>query len=213
MKISVIMPCYLGDYANAASERPTKLLRAMASFMKQTHEDKELIVVSDGCEETNILFSRFVKACAQQYNYPSTKKLQLVFCSERKDDFSGHLRSIGIQNALGDIITYLDSDDVLLPDALANLANHYPDKCDWVYYDDYVAENKKLTQLRRRDNVLQFGRLGTSGFAHKRELNLKWPDGYGHDWQLIEELMKTTQYAKIPLTGYVVCHIPGQIDY
>ena len=48
MKISVIMPVYLGDYEGCASNREVKFVRAINSFLKNNF-DAELIIVSDDC--------------------------------------------------------------------------------------------------------------------------------------------------------------------
>ena len=52
MKFSIIMPSYLGEYKRAAKDRDTKIVRAIESVLKQSHEDWELIIISDGCEKT-----------------------------------------------------------------------------------------------------------------------------------------------------------------
>jgi glycosyltransferase involved in cell wall biosynthesis len=59
MKISVIMPCFLGEYEGCASNREQKLIRAIHSFNTQTHEDRELVIVSDGCEDTIRVANQF----------------------------------------------------------------------------------------------------------------------------------------------------------
>jgi glycosyltransferase involved in cell wall biosynthesis len=51
-KASVIMASFLGDYPNAASNRDKKLIRAVNSFINQSYENKELVIVSDGCTKT-----------------------------------------------------------------------------------------------------------------------------------------------------------------
>lgn len=215
MKISVIMPSYLGDYPNAATNRKEKFYRAMQSFADQTHEHKELLVVSDNCEDTYKLFGAYLSWHPHFNIYkPNGTTFRLNMMVERTENFSGHLRNAGIDMATGDIICYLDTDDFLLKDALAKLNASFPSNCDWVYNNDYVAENKEMSSYRTRDNVLMQGRIGTSGIAHKRSLDVEWPNGYGHDWEFIQRLMaKSGNYQKIPATGYVVCHIPGQIDF
>ena len=49
MKVSVIMPVYLGEYEGCASNRENKFIRAINSFLTSTLLDSELIIVSDNC--------------------------------------------------------------------------------------------------------------------------------------------------------------------
>ena len=49
MKLSVIMPSFLGEYEGCASDRENKLIRAVHSFLENSLDEKELIVVGDNC--------------------------------------------------------------------------------------------------------------------------------------------------------------------
>ena len=182
--ISVVMPSYLGDYPNCASNREEKLPRAIESFLAQ--EIGELIVVADGCKKTVEI----------AFKYPVT-----VIIINKQPHFSGTPRNIGIQAAKYDYITYLDNDDMFGANHLKSIADNLD--TDWLYWDDYV-DNKP------RPVWLEFGHIGTSAIAHKKDLDCKWNDGYGHDWQFIQQLK---HYPSKRITAnYQVMHIPHVID-
>ena len=52
MKLSVIMPSFLGEYDGCASDRENKFIRSVHSFLENSIDEKELIVVGDNCEIT-----------------------------------------------------------------------------------------------------------------------------------------------------------------
>lgn len=123
MKISVIMQSYLGDYPGARSNPKYKFVRAVNSFLLQKHPDKELVIVSDGCEDTKALyescfssFSNIKFAYVGRGNLPRTYETR-----DNKKYFRGLPREIGRTLADGEIITYMDSDDIILPSRLTAL--------------------------------------------------------------------------------------------
>jgi glycosyltransferase involved in cell wall biosynthesis len=182
--ISVIMPSYLGDYPNCASNREEKLPRAIESFLAQ--EIGELIVVADGCNKTAEISSK----------YPVT-----IISIDKQPFFSGTPRNTGIQAAKYDYIAYLDNDDVFGDNHLKRIADNLD--TDWLYWNDYV--NGKI-----RPVWLEFGHIGTSAIAHKKELDCQWSDGYGHDWQFIQQLKHYP--SKRIIANYQVMHIPHVMD-
>jgi glycosyltransferase involved in cell wall biosynthesis len=145
-----------------------------------------------------------------------------IIMSKKQNTFSGQARNRGIEIARkqsrkrdgSDIICYLDTDDILLPGHLSIIAREFNEyKSDWTFFDDLAATNPSLN-YRVRSNVLEQGRVGTSAIAHRIGCNVRWQDGYGHDWKFIEDLFsKYPNFKKGGQNGYVVCHIPGQIDF
>jgi hypothetical protein len=74
---------------------------------------------------------------------------------------------------------------------------------DWMYYDDFLYDGEKKI-LR---NVLpQHGKIGTSSFCHLSKTNVKWQNGYGHDWLTIKKLLGH-KYGKMNTPEYLVCHM------
>lgn len=203
------MASFLGEYSLnvsgknifSASERPKRFTRAVYSFIKNKYENKELIICSDGCDITNRIYNTAFK------DIENIKLVEL----EKKEDFSGEVRQSGLEVATGDYICYLDSDDTIGDEHIANLAHQIKDKngayIDWVYYNDYIRNNQGF--LLERNVEPELGKIGTSSFAHKRNINLQWQDGYNHDYHTIDKYLLTPMKKTKKIHGlqYVVRHV------
>jgi len=205
MKISVIMSSFLYPYPGAASNREQKFIRAVKSFLKQTHKDKELIIVSDGCNITNHLYEENFK------QYDNIKLIRLP----KQPLYSGNMRNVAFDMADGEIITYLDSDDAFGNKHLETINNQFDiDKYDWIYYDDYMVLDKAFSKFHVRKVETRYGSIGTSSISHKNPKilkngkYLKWTDGYGHDFIFVFKLnAMTNNFKKINnMPQYIVCH-------
>lgn len=127
MKISVVMQSYLGDYPGSRSNPKQKFIRAVNSFLSQIHEDRELIIVSDGCEITKELYDNLYKDCDDiKFVYLDKKNKKDTNSIKLEEDkkifnFRGLPRALGCTVATGEIICYFDSDDIILPHHLSIL--------------------------------------------------------------------------------------------
>jgi len=94
--VSIIIPTYnYGAY----------LARAVESCLSQTHRDVEIIVIDDGStDNTRAVMRRFLDRVT--YVYQENRGVSAA-------------RNVGLEMASGDFITFLDSDDYLVDDALA----------------------------------------------------------------------------------------------
>lgn len=205
MKFTVIMASFLHQYPGSASNREVKFVRAVKSFISQTHKEKELIIVSDGCDITNRLWEQYFK------DYENIRLARI----NKQPLYSGNIRNIGLDLASNDsdLITYLDSDDAIGKRHLEIINNQYDiDNDDWVYYDDYMVLNKEFTKLHIRKVETRYGSIGTSAITHKNPKQIgrkmKWSDGYGHDWIFILKLnsMGLTFRKLDKMPQYLVCH-------
>ncbi len=208
LKVSVIMASFLGDYPGSAKNRDKKFIRAVNSFKNQTYQNKELIVVSDGCKKTVDLYEQYFK------HDENITLLQLP----KQVLYSGEMRNIALRQASGDIISYLDSDDVIGKTHLETIINQFDiEKYDWVFYNDYLVMSPDFKKLQTRMVETRYGSIGTSAITHKNPKNiengeaLKWMDGYGHDFIFVLSLTglgtKFTKLTKNP--QYLVCHYGG----
>src|SRR5271155_4567083 len=115
MKIGVVMPVYLGDYAGAGTNREYKFVRAVRSFLDQGYDKKELLIVSDGCDIAERLYNEHFSECKE-----------ITFTKiDKQSTHSGVVRNAGIGMSDADIISYLDHDDILFGSHLADIANSF----------------------------------------------------------------------------------------
>ncbi|RGS75650.1 glycosyltransferase family 2 protein [Ruminococcus bromii] len=89
--ISVIVPTY-------NSEKTIE--RCLLSILKQTYENLEVIVVNDGSSDSTETICEKMASC--------DSRLKVITI---KNGGVSHARNIGIDNAKGDYITFVDSDD------------------------------------------------------------------------------------------------------
>lgn len=198
------MPSFLSPYQGGATDRERKFIRAVTSFLQQQYQNRELLIVSDGCEITNRIVS-------ERFPHDTVKLISIP----KQDMFSGEVRDAGLRQATGDVITYLDSDDLygnslhldFIYNAFLNL------DVNWVYFDDIMQWNPHVSSAR--EAFLERGRIGTSNIAHRNFKDIGWKgmNGYGHDWSFITQLMQRyPNPPKISGTSYTVCHIPNVAD-
>ena len=121
--------------------------------------------------------------------------------------FGGSSRNKGIDVADGEIICYLDTDDFIGPPHLKNISDNFTNKIDWCFYNDYVFIGNNCFKLRNVN--LKEMRIGTCSIAHKKDLDIRWNNGYGHDHEIIKEMIKKEyKFKKIKNSQYFICHIP-----
>lgn len=201
------MPSFLGEYEGCASDRSDKFIRAVNSFLSNGYPSKELIVVGDNCDITyQIIKDSFLKEVDEGLiifkQMPKKQKL-----------FSGKLRTEGINLANGEIIMYLDSDDIYGDTHIETVVQQMlSSELDWCYYNDFINTDSGLVT---KDVQLAHKSIGTSSIAHYKYKKIDWRkcDGYGHDWKFVKKLMKwSDNHEKVFGATYIICHIPNQID-
>lgn len=202
MKISVIMPVTLTPYPAGASNLEYKFRRAIGTYLEQEFKDSELIIISDGCDKAERIYLD---------NYlNSTVRFRKI---AKQVPFSGKVRQTGIEIARGEVICYLDADDIFGKKHLQTIHDNFDtDKYDWIYYDDYVIMDANFNYSTRCTSIA-YARIGTSSIAHKKDIHVIWGDGYAHDWRLIETYLVNRPCMKITTPQYYVCHTPNGLDF
>jgi glycosyltransferase involved in cell wall biosynthesis len=95
-----------------------------------------LVIVSDGCKKTLEI--------VKPYFYEYLPKIRLIEIPKQKN-WSGKVRNAGIFKAEGEIICYLDVDDVLGENHL-QIINDNIKNYDWVFFNDLIWDGKEFVE-------------------------------------------------------------------
>jgi len=110
-RITVLMPVWNGE---------AYLSQALASILRQTHDDFELLVVDDGSTDRT---AEILTACHDS-------RLRMLR-NETRRKLSGALNR-GIAEARGEFIARMDADDLMRPDRLARQVACLERNSDWI---------------------------------------------------------------------------------
>lgn len=144
MKVSVIIATY---------HRDETLNKAIQSVIDQTYPDVEIVVVSDNADSQ---WNEIVRSIVNDFK-------NITYIENEQNRGSAETRNIGIRAAKGDYITFLDDDDVYLPDRISHqlipMVDNNADYCitDLLLFD----ENDKQIDKRIRSYTinLSYGSL------------------------------------------------------
>jgi len=240
-KISIIMQTYLGEYPGSRVDSVNKFRRAVKSFQNQIYKNCELIIVADGCTKTQQIYSREFK------NDPSIKFIYVDkdapnMYEENQDGqkyYRGFPRRVGVGSATGSLITYMDSDDFLLPEFTITLLLTYNIDTEmswWIntqWYDNENATWQDSVELYTTDNSNDIEVEGLPSkwtvtrvkpgmavlspwlFMHKAECTTKWRDTIGGSEDVdfnkrLREEYKRGMVLERPI--YVRCHYSNLWD-
>lgn len=120
ISISIVVPCYNVE----------KYLRdCLDSIVSQSYTNFEVVCVNDGSTDNSLNILK-----EYSMNDPRIK----IICQDNKGPSAA--RNTGIKNSIGKYICFVDSDDMLAPDALEKMY--------------YISENKNLDLLRFEEKFI-----------------------------------------------------------
>ena len=120
-KVTVIVPVY---------NEETHIERCIKSILKQTYQNMEIILINDGSKDNSLkILKEFEK------EYPSKIR---VFTHKNKG--LGLTRNVGLDNATGEYITFLDSDDYVSIDYYRTLMNNIQENNSDIAMGNMVLE-------------------------------------------------------------------------
>ncbi len=132
MEISIIMPVYNAEWF---------LQRSIKSVLKQSYSDWELLIIDDGSEDGSLEISR---------GYELADKRIRVF--EKKHSGQAAARNLGLNNAEGKYIAFLDADDYMHPCMLEFLYQKMVSYQADMAVVDYAICKNDLCKERRPTN-------------------------------------------------------------
>lgn len=113
--ISIIIPVY---------NRATLIAETLESILHQTYTNWECFVVDDGSTD-------MTETVIQNYCY-NDSRFHFLKRPENRQKGSAASRNFGYENCNGDLIYWLDSDDLLLSNAFQTYIENFTSECDFV---------------------------------------------------------------------------------
>lgn len=153
-KVSVIVPVYNGkEY----------IKECINSIQKQTYSNIELIVVNDGSiDNTEEVIMKMQKENKNNMKY--------IF---QENSGVGQARNVGLNNATGEYVIFVDNDDTIKEDYIETLTNIALDTksdvvCTGIQYMDNDGKNVG-NLLLKKEEWCKYSILAAHGKIYKRE--------------------------------------------
>ncbi len=136
----------LASVVVATYKRDNDLKRALESLAKQTYSNMEIILVDDNAvAEWNLKVSSIVEDFKK--NYP---QILLNYIVNNPNQGSAKTRNIGIEASNGEYVTFLDDDDIYLPEKVKNQVEFMEDAGYDYSITDLALYNENDKEIDRR---------------------------------------------------------------
>ncbi len=194
----------------ATYKRDKELKRALESLVGQTYKGFEVVLVDDSADSA---WQQRVKDIAKEFE----SSLNIKLITNKVNLGSAASRNEGIKNSSGEYITFLDDDDIYLPEKIEKqLADVEKAGADYALTDLYLYyDNGEIAERRTRDYIksyepeellryhLLYHMTGTDTFMFKKEYLQKIggfpPIDVGDEFYLMEQAI---------LNGGKCCYSP-----
>lgn len=208
--ISVVIPTFNNEET---------IGRAITSVASQTYHDWQIVIVND-CSTDNTL-----NVVLENYKKYYKDKMKVI--SNEKNVGVGISRKIGVENADGEFVIFLDSDDYLLPDCLeVSMELQKQHNADVVYTNITIVYDKDHITTLDVPNLVMEGKISPAlhinypkkwltGKMFRTELLKKTPMSPKRIGEDVNTLFFACYLAKTvrscPYSGYVHVYRPGSL--
>ena len=200
----------------ATWNRSHTICDAINSALKQSYLPREIIVSDDGSQDDTI------RTIREKFSH----EIEAGILTLLEGDHAGvsHARNRALDHVRGDVVAYLDSDNVWQTDYLLVLAAIYSEN-DEIYtayaglYTIDLESNSEKILFRKYDRrlLLTQNYIDLNVFSHRREV--AWQQGVFDikltrlvDWELIIRYTRYCPPARIPYVGGVYRLDKGGLD-
>ena len=146
--VSIITPCYNAE----------RFIReTIGSVISQTYANWEMIIIDDCSKDSS---AEIIKEYA-------AKDSRIKYLKTEKPSGSPTLpRNIGIQNAQGRYIAFLDADDIYCPNKLENQLKYFDEKVAIVFsnYEKIRFDGSRNNRIITAPNIVTYSKLLQSGY-------------------------------------------------
>ncbi len=190
-KVNPLVSCII-----PTKDRPDFVLEAVKSVRNQTYKNIEIIVIDDSTNNfTHEVLSRTA--------------LGIRYIKNEKNRGAPYSRNIGLCEAKGDVISFLDDDDVWLPHkietqlAMLNICSLIG--CCYIRMIDGEKHYIKLPSLVSFEEMLYFNYLGSCSFAmvsRETVANCFFDETLesGQDWDMWINIMKKNVLSRMAIS-------------
>jgi len=155
--ISVVIPCF--NYAPYVAS-------AIESVLAQSYPNKQVVVVNDGSTDQSLeVISRYAD------------RVQLL---DQPNQGSMAAYNRGFAATRGELVLFLDADDLLAPDALARIAQAWSPECAKIQYDLRIIDGAGRDLGRRFCNFTPDYDAARVRRAFRRTGTYRWPVTVGN---------------------------------
>ena len=128
-KVSIIIPVYNSE---------STLKRCLESVINQTYKNIEILIINDGSKDKSLNIMNEYK----------NKDERIIVINQKNKGLSG-ARNTGVNNATGNYITFIDSDDYIKPNLVKDTIKIFEEyECDVVRNNYELSYENGKTELR-----------------------------------------------------------------